>query len=190
MLRVFAEHVPDGNGAHLLLVGPQLGEVSDDPEDAGVLAELREAWQELPAAPRANIHIVCLPMQDQEENSVMVNALQRRADVAVQKSLAEGFGLTVAEAMWKSCGMVASRVGGIQDQIEHEESGLLVDDPEDVASFGSAITRLLEDRDFASRLGTRARERVLDNFLAPLCLERHLSLATGLLNGGGDGSNE
>jgi trehalose synthase len=186
MLRAFADHMPNRDGAHLLLVGPQLGEVSDDPEDEGVLEELRAAWRELPRETRSAIHVVCLPMTDQEENSAMVNALQRKADVAVQKSLAEGFGLTVAEAMWKGCGMVASRVGGIQDQIEHEESGLLVDDPEDLPSFASAITTLLDDPDLASRLGAEARERVRTHYLAPRCLEQQLNLVTGLLNGHGD----
>jgi trehalose synthase len=182
MLRAFADHVPDRDGAHLLLVGPQLGEVSDDPEDEGVLEELRATWRGLPHESRAGIHIVCLPMDDQEENSALVNALQRRANVAVQKSLAEGFGLTVAEAMWKGCGMVASGVGGIQDQIEHEESGLLIDDPEDLPSFGSAIATLLEDRDLASRLGTQARERVRTHYLAPRYLEQQLKLVIGLLD--------
>ena len=68
-------------------------------------------------------------MDDDEENAAMVNALQRRADVVVQKSLAEGFGLTVAEAMWKARPVVASRIGGIQDQIEDGVSGILLDDP-------------------------------------------------------------
>jgi trehalose synthase len=185
MLRAFADHVAGRDGAHLLLVGPQLGEVSDDPEDERVLEELRTAWRDLPKESRSAIHIVCLPMQDQEENSVMVNALQRRADVAVQKSLAEGFGLTVAEAMWKGCGMVASRVGGIQDQIEHEESGLLVDDPEDLPSFAAAISTLLEDRDLASRLGAQARERVRQHYLAPRYLEQQLELITGLAEDAG-----
>jgi trehalose synthase len=75
-------------------------------------------------------------MDDLEENAAMVNALQRRADVIVQKSLAEGFGLTVAEAMWKARPVLASRVGGIQDQITHDRSGLLLDDPSDLAAFG------------------------------------------------------
>ena len=66
-------------------------------------------------------------MDDADENAVIVNALQRRADVVVQKSLAEGFGLTVAEAMWKGRPVVATRVGGIQDQIEDGTTGCLVD---------------------------------------------------------------
>ena len=68
-------------------------------------------------------------MDDVDENAAMVNALQRRADVVVQKSIAEGFGLTVAEAMWKRRPVVGTRVGGIQDQIVDGESGLLIDDP-------------------------------------------------------------
>ena len=65
-------------------------------------------------------------MDDLQENAAIVNALQRRADVVVQKSVAEGFGLTVAEAMWKARPVVASAVGGIQDQIVDGESGVLV----------------------------------------------------------------
>jgi trehalose synthase len=75
-------------------------------------------------------------MDDLQENGAMVNALQRRADVTVQKSLAEGFGLTVAEAMWKARPVLASRVGGIQDQIVHGRSGLLLDDPNDGGAKG------------------------------------------------------
>ena len=90
----------------------------------------------------------------------MVNALQRRADVIVQKSLAEGFGLTVAEAMWKACPVLASRVGGIQDQITHDRSGLLLDDPSDLPAFGRATTTLLEDHERAARLGREAHRRV------------------------------
>jgi trehalose synthase len=80
-------------------------------------------------------------MEDLEENGAMVNALQRRADVIVQKSLAEGFGLTVTEAMWKACPVLASRVGGIQDQIRHGHSGLLLEDPSDLVGFAGASRR-------------------------------------------------
>jgi trehalose synthase len=91
--------------------------------------------------------------------------LQRRANVVVQKILAEGFGLTVAEAMWKERPVVASRVGGIQDQIVHGESGLLVDDPADLAECGRALRRVLSDPAAAHRLGAAARQRVCDHFL-------------------------
>src|SRR6185312_10332505 len=104
--------------AHLVLAGPATAGVADDPEGAEVLDEAFAAWRALPAPARARVHLACLPMDDAEENGAIVNALQSRADVVVQKSLAEGFGLTVAEAMWKGRPMVGSRVGGIQDQIE------------------------------------------------------------------------
>jgi trehalose synthase len=94
-----------------------------------------------------------------------VNALQRHAAVVVQKSLREGFGLTVTEAMWKARPVVASAVGGIQEQIEDGVHGLLVRDPTDLASFGTAVRRLLEDLPFAERLGSNARERVREHYL-------------------------
>ena len=81
-----------------------------------------------------------LPVEDRIENALVVNALQRRADVIVQKSLAEGFGLTVAEAMWKRRPVVGSKVGGIQDQIVDGRSGVLVD-PTDTAGVGGRPRR-------------------------------------------------
>jgi trehalose synthase len=140
--------------------------VADDPEGAEVLNESVEAWRELPHATRSRIHLACIPMLDIEENAAIVNALQRHATVVVQKSLEEGFGLTVAEAMWKARPVVASRVGGIQDQITHGETGLLLDDPRDLKGFGEALVQLLEDHELAGRLGSQARERVRHHFLA------------------------
>ncbi len=110
-------------------------------------------------------------MADQDENGAIVNALQRHARVVVQKSLAEGFGLTVTEAMWKGRPIVASAVGGIVDQIRHREHGLLVDDPTDLAAFGDAVSSLLRDPSEAERLGRNARERALSQYLG----DRHLA---------------
>jgi trehalose synthase len=120
-------------------------------------------------------------MDDPQENAAMVNALQRSADVIVQKSLAEGFGLTVAEAMWKSRPVVASRLGGIQDQIEHGFSGLLLDDPRDLQAFGSAVNGLLNDPAAAAAMGAAAAERVRDHFLAPHSLLAYFELLGHLL---------
>ena len=127
VLAAFAEHVSADNEPHLLLAGPDVTAVTDDPEGAEVLAEVEAAWTELPRRLRRRVHLAVLPMDDPDENAVIVNALQRRADVVAQKSLAEGFGLTVAEAMWKGRPVVASAVGGIQDQIEDGRTGYLVD---------------------------------------------------------------
>ena len=92
-------------------------------------------------------------MADPDEAAAIVNALQRHATVVVQKSIAEGFGLTVAEAMWKARPVVASAVGGIADQIVSGEHGLLVDDPLDLAAFGAAVERLLRDAAEAEAAG-------------------------------------
>ncbi|HUJ64720.1 MAG TPA: glycosyltransferase, partial [Acidimicrobiales bacterium] len=134
VMRAFTDHVPADLMGHLVLAGPSPESVADDPEGWTTFEELVARWEDLAPPARSRVHIACLPMEDGEENAAVVNALQRRSDVIVQKSLAEGFGLTVAEAMWKARPTIGSRVGGIQDQIEHGRSGLLVDDSEDLAA--------------------------------------------------------
>jgi trehalose synthase len=127
------------------------------------------------------VHLALLPMEDAEENAAIVNALQRDATVVVQKSLAEGFGLTVAEAMWKSRPVVASRIGGIQDQIEDGRSGLLLDDPRDLERYGAAVRALLDDPARAAAMGRAARERVRDRFLGTHSLLDYLALLERLI---------
>ena len=119
-------------------------------------------------------------MHDPDENAAIVNALQRRAAIVVQKSLAEGFGLTVAEAMWKQRPIVASAVGGIADQIDDGEQGLLLDDPSDLAGFGAAVERLLRDPADAARMGADARRRATEQFLGDRHLEQYAELFMGL----------
>lgn len=165
VVEAFTEHGPDDATVHLCLAGPQANGVADDPEGEQVLAETRQRWADLPRARRRRVHLAELPMDDPTTNARWVNALQRRADVVVQKSLAEGFGLTVTEAMWKARPVVSTRVGGIQDQIDHERHGLLVDDPTDSAAFGTAIARLLDDATLAGTLGRSAQERVCERYL-------------------------
>ncbi len=99
----------------------------------------------------------------------MVNAIQRHATVIVQKSLAEGFGLTVAEGMWKARPVVGSAVGGILDQIP-EGKGILLPDPGDLAEFGSAVRWLLDHPADAERIGLAGRSYTRDHFLG----DRHL----------------
>lgn len=165
LLRMLERHLADSD-AHLVLAGPDTGGVSDDPEGAAVYEEVAEAWRRLPAEVRRRAHLVSLPMHDVEENGAMVNAIQRRADVVLQKSIAEGFGLTVAEAMWKRRPVVGSCVGGIQDQIVDGETGCLVADPHDLAGFASAIEQILADPERARAMGEAGRQRVIDNYLA------------------------
>ncbi|HET7420345.1 MAG TPA: glycosyltransferase [Candidatus Dormibacteraeota bacterium] len=167
VLNGFGEHVPN---AHLVLAGPQPGAVDDDPEGAAVLKEVVDAWHALPEAVRRRVHLARLPMRDAEQNAAIVNALQSNAAVIVQKSLAEGFGLTVAEAMWKGRPVVASGIGGIQEQIEDGRSGVLLGDPTDLAAMGREITRLLAECERAATMGAAAQERVRRHFLS----DRHL----------------
>jgi trehalose synthase len=166
---------------HLVLAGPAVAGVSDDPEGAEVLDECLQAWKALPAEARDRIHLAALPMDDVDENAHLVNALQHHAAVVVQKSIVEGFGLTVTEPMWKSRAVVASKVGGIQDQIVHGESGLLLADPTDLDAFADALVAVLSDPAFAQRLGTAARERVRDQYLGDRHLIQYVELFAELL---------
>jgi len=138
----------------LILAG---GTAEDDPEGLEVLAEVKEK-----AKNDRDIHILLLP-----HNDIEVNALQRASDIIVQKSLKEGFGLTVAEALWKAKPVVASNVGGIPLQIKHKYSGLLCHSIEGVAF---AIKQLLNSPEYARKLGENGREHIRNNFL----LTRHL----------------
>ena len=181
VLRCFAERCRHPT-AHLLLAGPSVAEVADDPEGAQVVAEVRAQRATLGAELGERVHLASLPMDDLEENAAIVNAIQRRADVIVQKSLAEGFGLTVAEAMWKSRPVVASRIGGIQDQIVDGESGMLVD-PSDLESTAAAIDGLLGDPARAQAVGAAARGRVRASFLGTRHLVQYTELLAKMLAG-------
>jgi len=177
----FAQYVAPHTDAHLVVAGPDVYAVDDDPEGAEVLSESHAAWESMPEESRNRVHLVLLPMEDGEENAAMVNALQRRASVVVQKSLAEGFGLTVSEAMWKARPVVASKVGGIQEQIIDGRTGLLLPDPHDLKTFGGLITDLLNDPRRAAAIGAEAQSRIRDDFLGPRHLMQYLDLVSRLL---------
>ncbi len=139
----------------LLLVG---GSATDDPEGSKVLAEVKEK-----AAGDPDIHILELPPTSHLE----INALQRASAVVIQKSLKEGFGLTVSEALWKGKPVIAGAVGGIPLQITHKYSGILTLSVEGTAYW---LKQLLQSPDYARKLGENGREHVRENFL----LTRHL----------------
>jgi trehalose synthase len=179
VLRGFATRLPElPADVHLVLAGPDVSGVTDDPEGAQVLAECRAIWRALPDTTRARVYLVSLPMDDVDENAILVNALQRHAHTVVQKSLVEGFGLTVTEAMWKARPVIASAIGGIQDQIADGRDGLLLADPTDLEAFGWVLLRPVCDSALAERLGRAARERVTREFLG----DRHLIQYAGLFS--------
>jgi trehalose synthase len=181
VIQGFADHVAPRSDAHLVLAGPSVEAVADDPEGAEVLEESRVAWTKLPDDIRGRVHLATLPMDDGEENAAIVNALQRHATIVVQKSLAEGFGLTVAEGMWKARPVVASKIGGIQDQIISGSCGLLIDDPSDLEAYGQAVNELLDDPDRAQEMGAAAQNRVRNEFLGARHLMQYVDLIAKLL---------
>src|SRR5260370_2717051 len=113
VMRGFADHVVPLGAGYLMLLGPAVSGVADDPEGAAVFGECLALWQSLPAMARARVLLVTLPLDDVEENAAAVNAIQRYATVIVQKSLAEGFGLTGTEGMWNGLPWVGSALAGI-----------------------------------------------------------------------------
>jgi trehalose synthase len=157
--------------ARLLLVG---GSADDDPEGAQVLAEVRELAQDDP-----DILILSLPPTSHLE----INAIQRASSVILQKSLKEGFGLTVAEALWKGKPVIASAVGGIPLQMTHRHSGILVHSIDGAAYW---IRQLLREPEYARRLGEHGREHIRQNFLLTRHLRDYLLLFLALDHPGED----
>jgi len=141
----------------LVLVG---NVATDDPEGQDVFASLCKFGEGL---------IRILSVQD----SALVNALQRRAAVIVQKSIREGFGLTVTEAMWKGTPVIGGNVGGIRHQIRDGVNGFLVDTVEQAAA---RIVQLVKDQKLRETLGARARETVRERFLLTRLMEEWLDL--------------
>ncbi len=180
VLTGFAEHLADMGEAHLVLAGPSVDSVADDPEAAAVLAECLTLWRSLPTATRARIHLACISIEDGDEAAAVVNALQRHAAVVTQKSLAEGFGLTVTEAMWKSRPVVGSAVGGIVSQIIPGETGVLLPDPRDLSAFAAAVSGLLADPSEADRQGRNGRRYASEHFLGDRHLHQWADVLTAL----------
>jgi trehalose synthase len=183
VMRGFADHVVSSGDGYLMLVGPAVKDVSDDPEGAAVYGECLLQWHDLSPAARTRILLVTLPLDDIDENAAMVNALQRHAAVIAQKSLAEGFGLTVSEGMWKARPVIGSAVGGIIDQIP-EGTGILLPDPADLAAFGSAARLLLTDQDRAARIGLAAHAHVRAQYVGDAHLLRYAKLLDNLISAG------
>ncbi len=144
-------------GLQLALLG--LSQANDDPEGAQVVESVREY-----AGDDGNIHLFFSPDGLPAGNDDIVNALQTHSDVLVQKSTREGFGLTVAEGMWKGKAVIGGNVGGIRLQIEDGRSGYLVNS---ATEAGERMAQLLADPDLREAMGRNARQRVRERFLLP-----------------------
>jgi trehalose synthase len=145
----------------LILAG---GAAQDDPEGADILKEVEEA-----AGNDKDIHILLLP----SDKDRLINGLQRIADVIIQKSTREGFGLTVTEGMWKGKPIIGGDTGGIRLQISNYNTGFLVRSPEGAAL---RIRYLLHNKEMAQKMGLRAKEFVRENFLLTRHLREYLTL--------------
>ncbi len=162
--KLVKDSIPD---IQLVLAG---GGADDDPEGEEVLREVKEA-----AGDDSDIHILLLP----PDSHTTINALQRASDIILQKSLKEGFGLTVTEAMWKGKPIIGGNTGGIRLQIVNHHTGFLVDTPEGAAH---RIIELLQNPEKMSEIGIKAKEYVRVNFLNTRHLREILSLFTLLDN--------
>ena len=155
--------------------------MADDPEAERVLTEVRDAWDGLGPGVRKRVHLASLPTEDVEENAVIVNALQRRADVVVQKSLAEGFGLTVTEAMWKARPVVAGRVGRDPGPDRRRDERRADRPARPVLLRGRGRLAAATTRNARPDSSTAARERVRERYLPPQYLGGYLELIERLL---------
>lgn len=154
----------------LVLAG---GGASDDPEGAAILEEVREE-----AGGDPDIHVLLLPPDAHRT----VNALQRLADIIIQKSTREGFGLTVTEGLWKGKPVIGGDIGGIQLQVLNHHTGYLVNTPEGAAH---RVRYLLHHPETMRAMGAAAREFVRENFLLTRHLREYLTLFTWVLRGEG-----
>ena len=157
--------VKDHIDCQLVLAG---GGATDDPEGPQVLDQIRSAVQSDP-----DIHIIYLPPSSDLE----VNALQRASTVVLQKSLREGFGLTVAEALWKAKPVIATATGGIPLQIRHRHSGILAYSTAGMAHY---LMELLSEPEYAATLGMNGREHIRNNFLITRHIKDYLCLFISL----------
>lgn len=155
----------------LVLAG---GGAADDPEGEAVLSEVRSAAKGDP-----DIHVLLLP----SDAHLQVNALQRAADIVIQKSIREGFGLTVTEGMWKGKPVIGGDVGGIRLQVINHHTGFLVSTPEGAAL---RIRYLLHQPEQIKLMGAKAQAFVLDNFLITRHLREYLTLMVAMLHGAPD----
>lgn len=156
--------------SQLVLIG---NSAADDPEGAKVLNEVRQKAKGI-----GDVHILLIPP---EHNDIEVNALQRASTVIVQKSLKEGFALTVTEALWKEKPVVASAVGGIPLQIKDKYSGLLCHSIEGAAL---KMRQVLHNPAFAKRLAHNGKMHIKRNFLITRLIREHMLLALSLFHKG------
>ena len=159
----------------LVLAGPDPSSGADDPEGREVLEELCAQYLELPLHVKRDVALLALPMEDPDQNALMVNAVQRASSLVAQNSIREGFGLTVTEALWKGIPVLSNRKAcGPRQQVREGMDGCLVDDPEDPEALARTLNEMLADPEARKAWGQNARRRVHQHFLVFSQLRRWL----------------
>lgn len=163
--RLARQQIPD---LQLAMVGVMTAK--DDPQQMSICSEVARHAGDDP-----DIHLYTEPRQ---VGDIEINAFQTASDVIVQKSIREGFGLTVTEAMWKGNPVIGGRAGGVAVQIRHGTDGFLVSSVEECAHY---IVQLVRDRDLAQRMGDAARDRARHHYMMPALLRDYLRLLGDLV---------
>lgn len=176
--------------ARLVFAGPEPAGVQDDPEAEETLAELCRRWSGLPPGLQHEIAILALPMASVKENALMVNVLQRCSTIVVQNSIREGFGLTVAEAMWKALPVMGSAAAGIRAQLVDGITGRLVDDAENPEAIANTLDAMFVDDKEREVWGRNARDRVSREFLIFSEVRRWLQLLAEVASASNAGATD
>ena len=166
----------------LIFGGPDPKFVSDDPEGIEVLNELIEQYKGISKDLQEDIAILLLPLDNQKENALIVNALQRSSSFVVQNSIQEGFGLTATEAMWKQRPVLVSGAAGLRIQVQHEVTGLINQDPTDIRQLANVLEQMLNSPKERDKWGFNARNRVIDEFTLFSQINSWLKLLASIVN--------
>jgi len=175
VIKIF-EMVREKTDCQLVLVGSM---APDDPEAQKILAETKETAKK--SKHSKDIKIIVAGKSRLPDNDVLVNAVQTASDVVIQKSLKEGFGLTISEALYKETAVVASNVGGIPLQVIDGVNGFL-HEPKDLKAFSNSILRLLKDEKLRKEFGINGKKHVKENFLITRLLSNYLELFNNIAN--------
>jgi trehalose synthase len=162
--------VKEGVDARLILCGSM---ATDDPEGYKIYERVKRKADKL--IEKGDVILIT------SENNILVNVLQRASSVIIQKSIKEGFGLTVTEALWKERPVVASNIGGITLQIKDGETGFLLE-PDDTDNFAKKVIEIIKDKELAIELGRNGKEHVRKNFLITRLIIQHLDLLNEVLS--------
>jgi len=157
------EEFPD---VYLVIAGPSVLAISDDPEMAETYESIVKAWRDLPRKTRAKIQIACLPMKDQEESDAMVNALQSHASVICYWSLKAGMGLSLIEALWKRKPLIATGFEAIQDYLEGQPRQLLSCGPGDLQDLEKVLKRVLSDVELREEMCSKGHDKACQCYVA------------------------